>query len=113
EEFHTLNPVRVDTAVQLELASQQLAPDDIPVQGREVLIQRNGNVSIDVTDLVHPEVAKAVVLAARIVGLDIAGIDLVARDISRPLEEQGGAIVEVNAGPGLLMHLQPAVGAPR
>jgi cyanophycin synthetase len=52
-------------------------------------------------------------LAARIIGLDIAGVDLVAEDISRPLEEQRGAIVEVNAGPGLLMHLRPAEGEPR
>jgi cyanophycin synthetase len=52
-------------------------------------------------------------LAARVVGLDIAGIDIVAEDISRPLEEQRGAIVEVNAGPGLLMHLKPAKGKPR
>ena len=51
-------------------------------------------------------------LAARIVGLDIAGVDLVAEDISRPLDEQRGAIVEVNAGPGLLMHLKPADGTP-
>jgi cyanophycin synthetase len=78
-----------------------------------VLIQRNGNVSIDVTDLVHPSVAHAVALAARIVGLDIAGVDLVAEDISQPLEGQRGAIVEVNAGPGLLMHLKPAAGTPR
>jgi cyanophycin synthetase len=47
------------------------------------------------------------------VGLDIAGIDLVAQDIGRPLQAQGGALVEVNAGPGLLMHLKPAVGQPR
>lgn len=52
-------------------------------------------------------------LAARVVGLDIAGIDLVCEDISKPLGPQGGAIVEVNAGPGLLMHLKPAVGSPR
>lgn len=52
-------------------------------------------------------------LAARIVGLDVAGVDLVAEDITRPLEPQRGAIVEVNAGPGLLMHLKPAQGEPR
>ncbi|OYV49653.1 MAG: cyanophycin synthetase, partial [Burkholderiales bacterium 21-58-4] len=67
----------------------------------------------DVTDEVHPEVAAAVILAARVVGLDVAGVDIVAEDISRPLEEQRGAIVEVNAGPGLLMHLKPAKGRPR
>src|SRR5690606_26874483 len=78
-----------------------------------VLIQRNGNVAFDVTDLVHPSVAAAAALAARVVGLDIAGVDLVAEDISRPLEAQRGAIVEVNAGPGLLMHLKPAEGSAR
>ena len=78
-----------------------------------MLIQRNGNVAFDVTDTIHPEVAAMASLAARVVGLDIAGIDLVAEDISRPLEAQRGAIVEVNAGPGLLMHLKPAEGKPR
>jgi cyanophycin synthetase len=52
-------------------------------------------------------------LAARTVGLDIAGVDVVAEDIGKPLHAQGGAVVEVNAGPGLLMHLRPAEGAPR
>lgn len=102
-----------DPAVVLELKRQGLAPTDVPVEGRRVLIQPNGNVAIDVTDKVHPEVAAMVSLAARIVGLDIAGVDLVAEDISRPLEVQRGAVVEVNAGPGLLMHLQPAEGSPR
>jgi len=78
-----------------------------------VLIQVNGNVADDVTDLVHPDVAHAAALAARIVGLDIAGIDLVCEDISRPLEEQRGAIIEVNASPGLLAHMKPASGTPR
>ena len=51
--------------------------------------------------------------AARVVGLDIAGVDVIATDISRPLEEQGGVIVEVNAAPGLRMHLEPSVGVSR
>ena len=113
DEDNPLNPIHVDSAVKLELARQSLAPDAVPAQGRQVLVQRNGNVSIDVTDLVHPRVAATVELAARVVGLDIAGVDLVAEDISRPLEDQRGAIVEVNAGPGLLMHLKPASGEPR
>jgi cyanophycin synthetase len=102
-----------DGAIVLDLQRQGLTPEAIPAAGREVLIQRNGNVSIDCTDEVHPEVDYIVSLAARVVGLDIAGIDVVAQDISRPLHSQGGAIVEVNAGPGLLMHLKPAQGAPR
>ena len=65
------------------------------------------------TDDVHPSIAEHAILAAQVVGLDIAGIDLVTQDISKPLESQGGVIVEVNAGPGLLMHLKPEVGKPR
>jgi len=102
-----------DEAVLLELQRQGLTPDAVPAAGRQVLIQRNGNVSVDCTDLVHPEVAHVVSLAARVVGLDIAGVDLVAEDISKPLNQQSAAIVEVNAGPGLLMHLKPGEGAPR
>ncbi|WP_334157098.1 cyanophycin synthetase [Oryzomicrobium sp.] len=112
-EDHPLNFIRLDSAARLELSRQGLSGDAVPAEGRTVLVQRSGNVAIDVTDEVHPDVAAAVSLAARVVGLDIAGVDLVAEDISRPLEEQGGAIVEVNAGPGLLMHLKPAEGKPR
>lgn len=112
-EDHPLNPVRLDSAARLELAQQGFDADSVPADGVPVLIQRNGNVAFDVTDLVHPKVAARVALAARVVGLDIAGVDVVAEDISRPLEEQRGAIVEVNAGPGLLMHLKPAEGQPR
>jgi cyanophycin synthetase len=96
--------------VQLDLKRQGLTPDSVVEAGRKVLIQVNGNVANDVTDQVHPAVAEMAALAARTIGLDIAGIDLVAADISKPLEEQGGAIIEVNASPGLLAHLKPAAG---
>ena len=112
-EAHPLNQVHVDSACRIELERQGFIADDIPPAGRKVIVQRIGNVAIDVTDQVHPDTAELVVLAAQVVGLDIAGIDLVADDISRPLHEQRGAIVEVNAGPGLLMHLKPAEGQPR
>jgi cyanophycin synthetase len=95
------------------LERQGLGPDAVPADGQRVLVQRNGNMAIDCTDDIHPEVAFHAGLAARAVGLDIAGLDVVCQDISRPLLEQGGAVVEVNAGPGLLMHLQPAQGKPR
>ena len=97
----------------LEIQRQGLKPESIPEKGRIVVVQRNGNLNNDVTDLVHPEVAAVATLAARVIGLDIAGIDIVTQDISRPLEETKGAIIEVNAGPGLLMHVKPAVGQPR
>jgi cyanophycin synthetase len=115
EEEYPLDRIVLDTdaKLQLELRRQGLDGAAVPAAGRVVTIERNGNMAIDCTDQVHPEVAHAAVLAARVVGLDIAGVDLVAQDIARPLAAQGGAIVEVNAGPGLLMHLKPAVGSPR
>ena len=72
-----------------------------------------GGTATDVTDLVHPAVAERAIEAARVIGLDIAGVDVVAQDIGRPLEDQWGVIVEVNAAPGLRMHLEPSSGKPR
>jgi cyanophycin synthetase len=97
----------------LELKRQNMDASSIPLAGQKVLIQPNGNVALDVTDQIHPDVAAAATLAARIVGLDIAGVDLVAEDISKPLVPQGGAIIEVNASPGLLAHIKPANGEGR
>jgi len=102
-----------DPAVRFELLRQGFQADSIPPKGVQVLIQRNGNVAFDVTDQVHPSIAAAASLAALIVGLDIAGVDLVVEDVSRPFSEQRGGIVEVNAGPGLLMHLKHADGEAR
>lgn len=115
EEGFPLDTIRLDehTTSLLELKRQGLSADSVPEAGRPVLIMRTGNMSMDVTDLVHPDVAAQAVLAARVVGLDIAGIDLVVQDIAKPLGPQGGAMVEVNAGPGLLMHLKPATGQAR
>jgi len=114
-EDHPLARLRLhdDDVIRTDLQRQGLAPDAVPAAGRRVLIQRNGNVAIDCTEQVDAEVARIVELAVRTVGLDIAGVDVVAQDIGRPLAAQGGAIVEVNAGPGLLAHLKPALGKPR
>ena len=97
---------------------QGFRPDSIPAPGVKVLIRRNANLSTggtatDVTDRIHPDVAARAIEAARVIGLDIAGIDVVAMDISRPLEHQRAVVVEVNAGPGLRMHLEPSVGQKR
>jgi cyanophycin synthetase len=102
-----------EAAMQLLLERQGLNGNSVPAAEQRVLVQRGGNCAIDCTDHVHPDTVALAGLAARIVGLDIAGIDLVVEDISRPLVEQGGAVVEVNAGPSLLMHLKPAVGEAR
>ena len=96
-----------------EIAQQGFTPDTVPPLGREVVILSTGTHAHDITDNVHPATAEMAALAARVIGLDIAGVDVVCKDISRPLESQGGAIVDVNAGPGLLMHIKPASGEPR
>lgn len=112
-ELHPLSVVRIDTAAAIELERQGLGAAAVPAPGRVVLIQRNANHAFDCTDEVHPETIGAAALAARVVGLDIAGIDLVCEDISKPLSAQHGALVEVNAGPGLLMHIKPGEGKTR
>jgi cyanophycin synthetase len=99
-----------DPVLRLLLQRQGLAVDSVLARGQSAEVQRTGNMAHDVTSQVHPDTAALMALAARVIGLDIAGIDLVAEDIAQPLAAQGGAIVEVNAGPGLLMHLKPAVG---
>ncbi len=104
---------RVNSVILANLQRQALTPDSIPAAGQPVLIAANGNHAIECTDRIHPEVAYLCTLAARVIGLDIAGVDLVCRDISQPLEAQSGAVVEVNAGPSLLMHLKPAEGQPQ
>ena len=113
-----LSKIKLDTVALAVLAEQGFTPDSLPPAGTIVLIRRNGNLStggtaIDVTERVHPQVAARAIEAAQVIGLDIAGIDVVALDISRPLEEQGGVVVEVNAAPGLRMHLDPSVGISR
>jgi cyanophycin synthetase len=108
-----LNPMKLDEVVRFELARQGATPESVPAPGAVLLVRRDGNLAEDVTDLVHPSIATAVTLAARVVGLDIAGIDFVAEDIAKPLALQEAAVVAVNSGPGLQLHLKPARGEPR
>ncbi|MCY2978936.1 MAG: cyanophycin synthetase [Planctomycetota bacterium] len=114
----SLSFIKVDAVALGVLLEQGLTPDIIAPLGKKVLIRRNANLSTggtaaDVTDLVHPDVARQCVEAARVIGLDIAGVDVVAQDITQPLQGQRGVIVEVNAGPGLRMHIEPSSGLPR
>ena len=96
--------------VILELERVGLNAQSVPAKDQRVLIQRNGNVALDVTALVHPTVAAAAALAARVVGLDIAGVDMVLQDCALPLSSQRACVIEVNASPGLLSHIKPANG---
>lgn len=114
----SLSKLRLDEIGVAVLAEQGLTPASVPAAGAVILLRRNANLSTggsatDATDRVHRDVAQRAVDAARVVGLDIAGVDVVCQDIGRRLEEQNGVIVEVNAAPGLRMHLAPSFGKPR
>ncbi len=113
-----LSKIKLDPIALAVWPIRASRPTRFPSAGTIVLIRRNANLStggtaIDVTERVHPAVAACVIDAAKIIGLDVAGVDVVAQDISRPLGEQAGVIVEVNAAPGLRMHLEPSVGISR
>jgi cyanophycin synthetase len=113
-----LTKIRFDAIAVARLAEQGYAADSVPERGVRVSLRNNANLSTggtatDVTDNVHPDLAAAAVAAAQTVGLDIAGIDVVCDTMLKPLEDQGGGIVEVNAAPGLRMHLDPSFGKGR
>ncbi|HUF28546.1 MAG TPA: cyanophycin synthetase [Gemmatimonadaceae bacterium] len=100
------------------LSRSGLELDSVAEAGRPVTLRATANLStggtaIDRTDEVHPDNITACEMAAGVVGLDIAGIDIVTPDISVPFRENGAVIIEVNAAPGVRMHTHPAVGKPR
>lgn len=110
--------VTVDEALRFQLDQLGVGLDETPPEGLVIPLKASANLStgatsIDVTDRVSPSLAAQAVRAARAIGLDIAGVDVVTPSLSERLEAVGGAIVEVNAAPGLRMHEHPAVGVPR
>ncbi len=114
----SLTRIRFDDIAVARLADQGLQPDAVPEKGRRIVLRNNANLSTggsatDVTDSVHPEMAARAVTAAQTVGLHICGVDVVCESVLRPLEEQRGGVVEVNAAPGLRMHLTPSFGKGR
>ncbi|MEF7615041.1 cyanophycin synthetase [Aquincola sp. MAHUQ-54] len=114
----SLTKIRFDEIAVARLAVQGLTPESVPDKGHRVILRNNANLSTggtatDVTDDVHPDVAARAVAAARMIGLDICGVDVVCEGVLEPLESQHGGIVEVNAAPGLRMHLSPSYGKGR
>jgi cyanophycin synthetase len=114
----SLTKIRLDDIALASLDAQNFTADSVPDKGARVILRNNANLSTggtatDVTGDVHPELAACAVAAAQMVGLDICGVDVVCDSMLQPLEQQGGGIVEVNAAPGLRMHVQPSFGKGR
>ena len=114
----SLTKIRFDEIALATLTKQGYEADSVPPKGKRVILRNNANLSTggtatDVTDDVHPEVAERAIAAAKNIGLDICGVDVVCDSVLEPLEAQSGGIVECNAAPGLRMHLQPSYGKGR
>jgi len=109
---------RIDSSdvVMLSVVREQgLSLESVPEAGRVVRLRNSANLSTggtaaDVTDVVHPDVQITCERAARLIGLDICGLDVITPDISKKFPEAGAGIIEVNAGPGLRMHQFPSDG---
>ena len=114
----TLTKIPADERTTCFLRKRGLALDSVPKRGQIVYLRSTANLStggtaVDRTDEMHPDNITACEMAAGIIGLDIAGIDVLTPDISVPFRENGAVIIEVNAGPGIRMHTHPTEGAPR
>jgi cyanophycin synthetase len=110
-----LTRIKVDDAAIELVREQGFAMTDVPTEGTTVKLTLTGNmstggISIDRTLEAHPDNVEIAEEAARVVGLDVAGIDFISPDIAEPVRETGGAICEVNAAPGFRMHTHPTVG---
>ncbi|WHF52122.1 cyanophycin synthetase [Chryseobacterium gotjawalense] len=115
---NVLTEILVDKDTNELLEKLNFTLESIPKNGEIVYLKSTANLStggtsIDVTDMVHPENIVMAERVSRIIGLDVAGIDIMAENLTQPLRESGGAILEVNAAPGFRMHLAPSEGLPR
>lgn len=113
-----LTQITIDQFTQKMLDDKGYTLDTIPPKGELVLLKPTANLSTggtstDVTDEVHPANIFMCERIARIIGLDICGIDIMTPDLRTPVSENGGAILEVNAAPGFRMHIEPAEGLAR
>jgi cyanophycin synthetase len=113
-----LTKIKIDGATERLLALRGMTVDSVPEHGQIVPLKTTANLStggtsVDVTDRVHPANIELAERISFLVGLDIAGIDVVAPDVETPIAENGGGIVEVNAAPGFRMHIAPTIGKSR
>jgi cyanophycin synthetase len=110
--------ITIDDHVRERLARFSLTPASVPAAGERIELRATANLStggtaIDRTDVIHRDNIAIAEQAAAVIGLDVAGLDFLTPDITRPVREAGGGIVEVNAAPGFRMHLEPSEGRPR
>ena len=115
---NVLTEITVDKDTLELLEKLQYTLETVPQRGEVVYLKSTANLStggtsIDVTDMVHPENITMAERISKIIGLDVCGIDIMAENLTQPLKESGGAIIEVNAAPGFRMHLAPSEGLPR
>ena len=113
-----LTQITMDQYTQKMLNDIGYTLETIPAKDELVLLKPTANLSTggtstDVTDEVHPTNIFMCERIAKIIGLDICGIDIMAKDLRNPITENGGAVLEVNAAPGFRMHIEPAEGLPR
>ncbi len=115
---NVLTKITINDLTKTIIAVKGYTEDSVPAKGETVILKDTANLSTggtaeDVTDIVHPSNVSMAERISKIIDLDICGIDIMTTDISKPLEETGGAVLEVNAGPGFRMHLAPTTGLPR
>jgi cyanophycin synthetase len=115
---NVLTLIKVDEQTKTLLKTKGYTLETVVPEGERVILKSTANIStggtaIDRTDEVHPENAFLFERIAQIIGLDIAGVDIIAPNVSTPLRENGGGIIEVNAAPGFRMHLSPSEGIGR
>ncbi|WP_312076065.1 cyanophycin synthetase [Chryseobacterium sp.] len=115
---NVLTEINIDKDTTELLEKLQYTLETVPQKGEIVYLKSTANLStggtsIDVTDMVHPENITMAERISKIIGLDVCGIDIMAENLTQPLKESGGAIIEVNAAPGFRMHLAPSEGLPR
>jgi cyanophycin synthetase len=113
-----LTAITINDLTKTIIADAGYAEDSVLAQGEKLILKDTANLSTggtaeDVTDIVHPANVAMAERISKIIDLDICGIDIMTTDISKPLSETGGAVLEVNAGPGFRMHLAPTKGLPR
>jgi len=115
---NVLTEITVDRDTLDLLTKEGLTVESVPENGKIVYLKSTANLStggtsVDVTDMMHPENIFLAERISRVIGLDVCGIDIMAENLTQPLKENGGVILEVNAAPGFRMHLAPSEGLPR